>query len=110
MRLVDMSITQEEAKEQMTLSEKPGDAPKYPYGLRLCLNEEALSKLGIQTMPIGTKVSVMATATVVSMSAYQEVDGDNRRSLDIQIESLGLESQGGNSFEQLADKLYPTKK
>ena len=61
--LKSMKLTAEEAKgEYSCCPTSEGDAPKYPYGLNLCLGDEALAKLGMGLMPVGTEIMVMAQA------------------------------------------------
>lgn len=106
MPLTNVALTPEEAKEMTSPVEASGDISKYPYGLRLCLNKETLEKLGLPTLPVGTKVTVMAEGSVVSVSEHQEMDGDSCKSLDIQIEMMAVE-QKSNGVDDVASRLYP---
>jgi hypothetical protein len=65
------------------------DPPAYPYGLCLSLNSETLTKLGIKDLPkVGTKVRITAVGEVISVSQRQELDGDQARSVDVQITDM----------------------
>jgi hypothetical protein len=91
--MVDMSTTPEEAKEYASgmAASNPGDAPKYPYGLCLCLNDESMKKLGLTEMlPVGTEVTITAKAKVTSVRASEEVDGDKNASMDLQVTDMEL--------------------
>ena len=53
MQLVSMQLTEAEAKEESGIAPatSESDLPRYPYGLCLDLDDEALQKLGITDMP-----------------------------------------------------------
>jgi hypothetical protein len=107
MELKNVALTPEEAKD-MYKPVEANDAPKYPYGLRLCLNKETLEKLGIGEMPVGTRVMVMGEGSVVSVNSHQEMDGDKNMSMDVQIEMLAVETKSG--VDDIANRLYPNMK
>jgi hypothetical protein len=70
------------------------------YGLRLCLNEDVLEKLGLDMpMPIGAAVQITANAVVVA----GRMDGD-ATSMELQIVELGLV----RARKTTAGKLYPS--
>lgn len=66
------------------------EKPEYPYGICLYLDEQALAKLGIDLMDVGTKVSLSGMATVTGTSE-REYQGGSHKTLDLQITDLGLE-------------------
>lgn len=102
----DMKLTQAEAKEMFSCEPSPGNTPKYPYGLSLCLDSRSLDKLGMDTLPEpGTQVIVKALATVTSVRMYQQQDGDKERGLDLQITDLEIGS--GKSDADVAKTMYP---
>lgn len=73
---------------------KPGDGPRYPWGLQLHLNAETLEKLGITGVPmVGEMLIVHARARVVSVSVRDEIDGDKQRNCELQITELALVSE-----------------
>jgi hypothetical protein len=70
------------------------------YGLRLCLNEDVLEKLGLDMpLPIGATVQITANAVVVA----GRMDGD-ATSMELQIVELGLDK----ARKTAAGKLYPS--
>lgn len=97
-KLVSMKRTPKERK-----IDKGCEAPitmeeeKYPYGLRIDLSTECLSKLGEQTdlLSVGATVSVSAEAKVESMSARER---DNSSDMDacLQITKLSIDKVVGS--------------
>lgn len=86
--------------EETTACCAPGDAPAYPYGLTICLNAEALQKLGMTGLPVvGSKVRISAMATVTSVSQRQEADGDEQKSVDLQITDMDPPKPAGAMYD-----------
>jgi hypothetical protein len=102
-----MELSSEEAAEYAGGAlAQPGDAPKYPWGLCLELNDEALAKLGIaaeQLPAVGTTMLLQAHVRVVSMSQNQQLDGDKEGRISLQIEEMGL---GAPDTTPPEEKLY----
>lgn len=99
--MINMKLSKKAATALVETS--PGDAPAYPYGLRLCLDTETLEKLGITDLPrVGTVITLQARAEVVSTGVNQEQDGDKRMHCDLQITDMALD--GGDKSP--AQKLY----
>lgn len=70
------------------------------YGLRLCLNEDVLEKLGLEMpLPIGATVQITANAVVVAGRA----DGD-MKSMELQIVEMGMDKPRKTA----AGMLYPS--
>ena len=93
-------------KSQPSMACEPCEGPRYPYGLRICLNQESIEALGISKMPqVGDVMNVMATAKVVSVSQSEMESGKMYGSIDLQIVEMGVEKKGK---EKTADssKLY----
>lgn len=93
MAMVNMQMSTEEAKEQ---APSLADAPKYPYGLTLCLNDDSLKKLGMGAPAVGAEMRVIARAKVTSVSAREEQDGGMCRNVDLQI--TDMEVSPANQF------------
>lgn len=82
------------------------DAPAYPWGLELSLNDEVLTKLGLTTMPeVGETLVVLAKARVTRCSSNETAEGGKRRDCTLQITDLGVED-AGEKLEGAADALY----
>jgi hypothetical protein len=91
MAMVNMMQSAEEAKEDSAPS--ADDAPKYPYGLCISLDEEVLAKLGMTQPPaVGTKFTLTANATVTSASSYQTEGSENESSSSWQITDMEVAS------------------
>lgn len=86
--LKSMKVSPSEAKsmaEPSMVSER-----EYPYGLCLNLEEEALSKLGIDKLPaVDTEVMIMAKAKVCRASVRDDGNG-KQRSMELQITDMAL--------------------
>lgn len=90
MALTDMTLSAAEAKEASCCEPVEGDAPKYPWGLALYLDDETLAKLGIANLPdVGGKMQLMATVEVTGNSQRQTQEGKSV-SLDLQITAMEL--------------------
>lgn len=95
--LVNMKIDPKEREKGLpdTVS---ADAPSYPWGLQLNLDEEALDKLGIETLPkVDGELMVLARATVTSVSSNESSGGGKRKSVSLQITDLCLEKPSKNT-------------
>lgn len=80
------------------------DLPEYPYGLRLCLDNDTLKKLGINKVPaVGSKMKLMAMVEVCSTSAYETKENGMMQTMDLQIVEMSL---SGNKKEIDPSKLY----
>lgn len=87
------------------------DAPEYPYGLRLCLDNETLAKLGITELPtIDAEFKITALACVVSVSQHESQGTDKpHRSVDLQIEMMDIapaKEEAGEGDQSSAQRLY----
>lgn len=106
MTMVNMAMSAEEAKEQgeVTLDSK------YSYGLRIHLDDDALAKLGLTTMPaVGSKLTITCAVEVCSMSSYQDQGGEAESSLDLQITDMEVgEGKDAQTDTQAASMLYPS--
>lgn len=109
MSLTNMQMSTGEAKEYygpVTASDV-GNAPKYPYGLCLSLNDDSLKKLGIADLPpVGSQLMVMAHVTVTSVRSSQQQDGDKESGVDLQITDMSLSAPTDD--KGIAAQLWPT--
>jgi hypothetical protein len=94
--MVNMQMSAEEAKEETDPS--PDDAPRYPWGLCIDLDDDALAKLGITTLPaVGSTMTLQASVTVSRTGAYQTQGSEKEMSLGLQITDMALSSADGPS-------------
>lgn len=103
--MVNMKMSAKEAKEYAGVPE-PGNAPKYPYGLSICLNSDSLEKLGFADLPaVGQKLQIVAVCEVQAVRSNQQQDGDKESSVDLQITDMEV---GIGAGEVDASRLYKT--
>ena len=80
----DPSDTEETAVPSMEQS-------KYPYGLCICLDDDALQKLGITTPPaVGTSMLLQAQVLVTGANSDMMADGEVEGRLNLQITDMEL--------------------
>lgn len=81
------------SRKPTTTQPSPADAiSPYPYGLRLHLEDEQLSTLGIEELPkVGATVEFHAKAEVASISQSEKTQGHPRRQMEWQITHLAME-------------------
>lgn len=93
MALKSMQLTAQEAKDEYACAPThDGEGPRYPYGLTLCLGDEALAKLGVSSLPaVGTKILVVAEAYVSGISMRERQGGKRTQDVDIQITALDIQ-------------------
>lgn len=89
--MVDMELDDEETEDtvQPYFKDKVR-GPQYPYGLRICLTDRELKKLGLE-MPEGTgeMIGFKVYACVTSVSSSQYEDGKKCERVELQIEQMG---------------------
>jgi hypothetical protein len=103
--LINMEMSKEEAKEYSAPSES--EAPKYPWGLCLTLNDDSLEKLGVKTLPAaGSVVTITAKATVSGIRETQTQGGDSEASMDLQITDMTIDGIDTDLMGRAQEKLY----
>jgi hypothetical protein len=103
--MVNMQMSKEEAAEYSGAMPSADNAPRYPYGLCLCLNDEALAKLGITTLPaVGTKMALNAVVIVTSVGSSQQQDGEAENRAELQITDMELTPEA--AVRDAASRLY----
>lgn len=90
MSLVNMKMSSEEAQEQYGGS-MACDAPEYPYGLCINLDEEGLAKLGMPALPsVDQTMMITARVKVVSVSSRDSSGGDKEQNVSLQITDMEI--------------------
>lgn len=88
MKMTDMKMTKSEKKDTIP---SVADAPGYPYGLCIRLDNAALEKLGITTLPkVGAKVMVHGMGVITSVSSHESKNNDSRN-VEIQLQELAVD-------------------
>lgn len=103
MGLVNMKMSKEEAEEQSSPSQT--DAPRYPYGLEISLDDDALGKLGLgDGLSVGDEVTIAAKAKVTRKSGYETLVGDAENSISLQITDMEVSGAADKKTKTLYDK------
>lgn len=105
--LTSMQISAAERKKyaEPTLATGATDGPRYPWGLSLTLDDEALTKLGIDTLPkVGTAQMLIARVEVTRTSSDIGEDKTKRQSVSLQITDCALEPE--DQRQSIEDALY----
>lgn len=102
-KLTSMKMSKKESKEQ---DGSVGiEAPQFPHGLSLRLNDESMAKLSLGKLPeVGSEIALTAIVKVESVEESEQMDGGKSRSMSLQITSMGLDV--GSTDEEKAKKLF----
>lgn len=104
MSLVSMKMTAEETKEYGTMEM---EAPQYPYGLSIDLDDGALEKLGITALPkVGAEMMITAKCVVKSVSSNQMQGGDAESRVCLQITDMEIGQTENAQNNNRATMLY----
>lgn len=77
-----------------------GPRERYPYGLRIHLDEKDLEKLKIDTLPnVGDVIDVRALARVTCVECRENDDGGSKR-IELQIEQIATENENEEVVER----------
>lgn len=96
--MVDMEMDDEDQYDAPVLCNE-GDRPKYPYGLRICLTDKEMAKLGLDAADafVGGIVHLHALARVTSVSINEtenrEGESSDNARIELQIVALNVESE-----------------
>lgn len=110
--LTPMALTAKEAKETNSPIAMSGkNAPRFDWGLTFQLNTRSLEKLKMTDLPkVGSYVMVEAYCCVQSVSESEQVDGDQNRSVSLQIESLQVTPAKGKRGQAIGKGYKKTGK
>lgn len=79
----------------------------YSYGLRVDLNDEEITKLGIPLPDVGASMVIVAQAKVISVRESADTNGKDRN-IELQITKMKLEPyKEEDSKKAVIEKLYP---
>jgi hypothetical protein len=103
-KLVSMKMSSAEQRKRTEPSSIASDAPMYPWGLSLNLDNETLEKLKVDELPeVGDERLVIAKVKVTSVSSNESESGSNK-SVSLQITEMCLEDAGEKAAAE--SKLY----
>lgn len=113
MKLANMKIDAKKREEKYA-SSVAMDAPIYPWGLSLTLDDEVLDMLGLSKLPaVGKPMMLIARVDVTSVSERKEqTEGGSatkNRSVSLQITDLALASNEEGESPAAQDVLYDSK-
>ena len=102
--MVDMALTDDEKLDAMMPCIVPSSGPDYPYGLKICLTEKELEKLGLAAnCDVGDVIDLRAFAVVTSVS-MEAREGNETARVELQIERLAIENEATESTEPGEDE------
>lgn len=111
-KMVDLKLSPAEAKEE-TVEAQEKKGPEYPWGTRLCLDAEAMKKLGLTGEAAAdmikgkAKLVITAEAQMCGMSMSKYSDGTEYESCDIQLTSMSVDQAPEKDKDtSLSAKMY----
>lgn len=102
--LTDMARSVEETKDVSPMAAEPD---KYPYGLRICLNQDDLEKLDtdMDNFEIDGVYHIHALVKVVGKNMTQSQGDEERGSVSLQITHLApMENEDAEGMEEESDE------
>lgn len=103
--MIDMKRSVEKAESALLAPEMKEE---YPYGLRISLGSDELTKLGIKEMPtIDSEMKLTALVCVVGISQSESTNGEPHRHLELQIEQMAL-APAKEEDNATAKAMYPS--
>jgi hypothetical protein len=108
LKSMKISAAERKARYAPSLATEQAEGPLYPWELNLTLRDEALEKLGIETLPkVGTALMLVARVEVTGVSSDIGADKQKRQSVSLQITDCCLEPEAKR--EAIEDVLYGKK-
>lgn len=104
MKLVDLKMSKADKKESSPMVAGKYEGPDYPYGTCLRLDNASLEKLGMDELPkVGAVMHVSGLGRVTAVSSHESKNRDER-TVEIQIEQLGVEDEDDESLGSIVRK------
>lgn len=106
----DMRRTDAEKAESMIASSMPTPMVEdYPYGLRICLTQDELAKLGLEAnCEDGDMIHLNAMATVTSCTETK-TNGETSCRIELTITHMAVEDEGAEAEEADETEDKPSK-
>lgn len=112
-QMVDMEMDDEE-KLDAAMPIPMSDKPRWPYGLRICLTEAELKKLGFDASEaeVGGTVHITGAMGEITSVSCDESDSGKHCRIEIQIQKLAIESEDAENeaAEEAEDGDAPAKR
>ena len=102
MPLIDLKYTKADIKKEareMNGGATP-DLRQYPWGLEIRLEDEELTKLGVQMPAIGDEWHMVCTACVTAVSESRMASGESERCVTLQIEMMAVVDEEAASEDE----------
>lgn len=104
MKLIDMKKSDAKQGYEASMPAAFEKGEEYPYGLKVCLGEDELQKLGIEELPeVNASMMLHAEAKVCLVESNKSLYGHHRR-LELQITRLSV--MGGEGDADGSEKSY----
>lgn len=103
-KLVSMQLSAKQVDDYAVPTTVQKDIPRYPWGLCLTLDDDALAKLGIPLPEVTNTFTLVANVEVTRASAQKDQEGTDL-SCELQITDMRLID--GNNAPDKAAKLWP---
>lgn len=83
----------DEEKLDMIQPMKDESLPEYPYGLRICISQDEMAKLGIEPADaqVGGYFLAHVYCCITSVSSDKKSDGSECHRMEAQIEQMSIE-------------------
>lgn len=105
MNMVDMKLPKEKSKDPGRGVAVPSgqlEEPRYPWGLRMTLENEQLQKLpALDELTAGDEVTLCVRCRVKSVRSSEQDKGDESRSMELEVRKIGVE-EGDMEAEKAA--------
>lgn len=102
--MISLKMTQDDSPYP-TIAGSPDSGPNYGYGTCVNLEEEQVAALGIQDLPIGAKVRIVAFATVTSLRVEPE-EGEEGKTPNMSLQLTDMEVSKASNVD--AESMYST--
>ena len=91
MNMVSLALDDEE-KLDMVQPMKVDSLPEFPYGLRICISQDEMAKLGIdpEDVQVGGYFMAHVYCCITSMSSDKKSDGSEYHRMEAQIEQMEI--------------------
>lgn len=108
-KLVNMALPKPKKGDKSTAGScvptccgKEDDGPKYPYGLEISLDSDAIKALGlnIKDFDAGAVVQIQAKAQTTRVSDEDTQHGGKRLGLGFQITDIAITREGEDGFQK----------